>query len=1047
MKKILLTVFLIYIALISQQANGQNASWSAIAPTYFPTNVSGQIHGISRVSQMKFHPSNSQKMYAVSARGGLFTTSDGGANWTVAPGTDFMPYARLASVCVDYTNDQVIYLGTGDHNYYYTGSGVWKSTNGGTTFVQQTMGNFLVVEMIMDPVDHNVIVAATSSGIYKTLNGGTTWTLKTAARTFDDLKQKTPSSRTLYATTTDSAFFRSADFGDTWMQINSGIVLPAGFTSGNGCRVAVTPADTNVVYLGMVVNGGTIYKSTNGGTSFSAIKTAASPYLTYYSNVSTSSSQGDYNFAIGADRANANILYLVAHNVWKSTDGGVNWTQMTNWWLQVHTDMHQVITSPYDNSKLYNMNDGGVWLSTDGGTNWTPKSDGLYGYEIYHGNCSPKRKDMISIGTQDNGELYYANTGTGWFCNRGGDWGSQCDFDYRTNSSMVYYYGNNKRRLVNGSDATYNLPAAVTLLQGLAFHRSNPDLAFVGDTSVYRTTNLSAASPTWTSIVNLNKKIMAMHSSFADANVLYVITSDGFIYVSANALSATPTFTSYALPSASSSTATITTIASASNIVYITINNKVYRSSSSGSSWTNITYNLPSVNHVKILADEYFPVNELVFVASNNTVYYKTGSMVTWNLYNANLPSRPTVTDLSIFNDGTSNSALRVAIYGRGMWETSITNLRSLTALFTADNTAPCAGTPVHFTDNSTGSVTSWSWSFPGGTPSTSNVQNPVVTYASTGSYHVTLTVGDGTGTNTITKTSYINVSAQSLPVTEGFESGFPPANWTNYDAGANGVAWSLKTGTGGYGLSSNCVYFNNWSYNVSGLQDEFYTRTYDLNGYATAQLSFDLAYWKYSNLSESDTLEVLISTDCGNTYSRIYYKGSYELSTVPGLSSSAFTPTSTQWRTDTVSLNAYIGNVAIIKFRNRGYYGNNIYIDNLNITGVTQVTLNLKMFIEGFYAGSRMMRPVLFDNSLSGDPAASDSVTVELHSTTSPYALVATKRVLLHSNGNATVLFPYSIMNHSYFVAILHRNSLETWSKNPVLFNSSAVSLDLTTQ
>ncbi|MBK7852881.1 MAG: hypothetical protein IPJ66_17565 [Bacteroidetes bacterium] len=85
--------FCLYTAGVNAQSN-----WSAVLPTKFPTNASGQIHGISRVSQMKFHPSNPNKMYAVSARGGLFITSDGGTNWTVTPGTDFMPYARLASV-------------------------------------------------------------------------------------------------------------------------------------------------------------------------------------------------------------------------------------------------------------------------------------------------------------------------------------------------------------------------------------------------------------------------------------------------------------------------------------------------------------------------------------------------------------------------------------------------------------------------------------------------------------------------------------------------------------------------------------------------------------------------------------------------------------------------------------------------------------------------------------------------------------------------------------------------------------------------------------
>src|SRR5436189_5282027 len=117
MKKIYLLTCL-YILTNVFSLSAQLANWSALLPALFPTNVSGQIHGISRVSQLKFHPTNSSKMYAVSARGGLFISTNGGSNWSIAPGCDPMPSTRFASVCIDFTNDQVIYLGAGDHNYY-----------------------------------------------------------------------------------------------------------------------------------------------------------------------------------------------------------------------------------------------------------------------------------------------------------------------------------------------------------------------------------------------------------------------------------------------------------------------------------------------------------------------------------------------------------------------------------------------------------------------------------------------------------------------------------------------------------------------------------------------------------------------------------------------------------------------------------------------------------------------------------------------------------------------------------------------------------------
>jgi PKD repeat protein len=83
-----------------------------------------------------------------------------------------------------------------------------------------------------------------------------------------------------------------------------------------------------------------------------------------------------------------------------------------------------------------------------------------------------------------------------------------------------------------------------------------------------------------------------------------------------------------------------------------------------------------------------------------------------------------------------------------------------LNAAFTANNTNVCTGSSVSFTDQSSGSPTSWSWSFPGGSPSTYSGQNPpAIVYNTPGSYNVSLTVSNGVTNHTETKTNYINVS------------------------------------------------------------------------------------------------------------------------------------------------------------------------------------------------------------------------------------------------------------------------------------------------
>ncbi len=108
-------------------------------------------------------------------------------------------------------------------------------------------------------------------------------------------------------------------------------------------------------------------------------------------------------------------------------------------------------------------------------------------------------------------------------------------------------------------------------------------------------------------------------------------------------------------------------------------------------------------------------------------------------------------------------------------------------------------------------------------------------------------------------------------------------------------------------------------------------------------------------------------------------------------------------------------------------------------------ITLNLKVFIEGFYTGSRQMQAALYINSLSMDTTACDSITIELHAPSSPYDLVTSSTVLMHTDGSVTVQFDPAITNHEYYIVLRQRNAIETWSKNPILFDSAIVNFDFT--
>lgn len=131
--------------------------------------------------------------------------------------------------------------------------------------------------------------------------------------------------------------------------------------------------------------------------------------------------------------------------------------------------------------------------------------------------------------------------------------------------------------------------------------------------------------------------------------------------------------------------------------------------------------------------------------------------------------------------------------------ELGVNGSTGIIAAFSAANTLVKPGSIVQFTDNSAGNPTSWSWSFPGGTPSTSNEQNPVATYSTAGTYPVTLVVSNATGSDTQQKNSYMTIS-NYLPQSgwkvlyvDSEESKSEKTPATNIFDGSNGTIWHTQ--------------------------------------------------------------------------------------------------------------------------------------------------------------------------------------------------------------------------------------------------------------
>lgn len=929
---LLLLLLTIAVKGIAQPVVG---SWLNTGPVPFPINVSGQVNGMGRVSQIKFHPSNPAKIYAVSSSGGLFITNDTGKTWAPTAGTEVLPTTACSAVCIDYTNDNILYLSTGDQNYYSDWYGIYKSTDGGLTWNPSNtgIGTRMCVEIIMDPANHNNLIAATDDGIWKTTNAGALWTETLDSGALKSMKQRPGSNQVLYAAT-GTNFFKSTDMGNTWALITSGVSVPSG---NEGIRIAVTPADTNIVYLGTTGGYGQILKSTDGGNSFAGIYSSSTQCIVCYDSTVTSGSQGYYNFNLTVNPTNASELLLGSHCVWRSTDGGLTWSWRTQWWNQIHTDMHDLEFDPYYPSMRFNANDGGVWLSFDTlATYWTPRCDGLSATEMYHAAQSPVNRQLVSAGTQDNGELFYDGQ---WKCNRGGDWGARCGIDY-SNKCTVYYDNGNRRDLAPlGGDYSYNAPFTTTPEFHIEFPTLLQNTAFIATDSIWITRNIHTPTPAWNFLYFTGVPIKAIAACKADSNVFYAVTNNNHVIRWDNVLSASPSYTTLSTPAATNVMASITTDKYNPNIVFLSCGNTIYRSLNKGVSWTNITSTLPAYNILKIIADDYSPAQRL-FVSAGSYVYYKDSTTTTWTLTNG-LPTVAQITDMMVYNDSTSASILRLSTYGRGAWECDIQAHMPPSGSLTSTKQYLCPGDTIRYYKSTYGNISSFSWSFPGGTPATSTLDSPLVAYPATGTYSAYLDLTGLYGSDTVTRVSYINVSnGTASPVTEGFEGAtFPPAQWTQMSQ--SGAYWQQTTAAGGYGLSAQSILFDNYNVDAGGKHDRIITPKLDLTSATAAQVKFDVAYSYYPGYR--DTLIVEVSTDCGRTFTPIYLKDTTWLATAPD-TTNLFIPSSAQWRTDSISLSAFLGNSIEIAFDNVGHYGQELYIDNVNIsiytpTSVAQVS------------------------------------------------------------------------------------------------------------
>lgn len=416
-------------------------SWQLLGPKPTTTGYSYPTTA-GRVTALAVDPTNSSTVYAGGAEGGVWKSTNGGTTWT--PMSDTQASLATGSIAIAPSSHETIYVGTGEEDFSsdsYMGAGVLKSTNAGSSWTLMA-GSFgtnstSIGSLAVHPTNDNTVLAGTNQGVYLTTNGGSTWT-KVISGTATGVVFNPSNGNTAYAAVEGQGVYVSTNAGSSWSKDNGSgsSALPS---SGVGrIALAIAPSSPSTLWAGIANSSGGgllgLYKTTNGGSGWtknSAIVDYCTPQC-WYDNV------------VAVDPDNASVVYVggSADNgtLFQSLNGGTSWKEVSFGanLIELHCDHHALAFSA-NGGTLFVGNDGGVWSTSTPASatlNWTNLNSSLAVTEFYPGiSIGPNDPNLAYGGTQDNGVQQYVGT-VAWNYSWCGD-GGYTAIDY-TNSSTVY---------------------------------------------------------------------------------------------------------------------------------------------------------------------------------------------------------------------------------------------------------------------------------------------------------------------------------------------------------------------------------------------------------------------------------------------------------------------------------------------------------------------------------------------------------------------------------------------------------------------------------
>jgi uncharacterized protein (TIGR03437 family) len=677
-----------------------STTWTSIGPR--PTDVGSTYVTAGRVNAVAIDPRDSNVVYVGAAEGGVWKTTNGGADWK--PLTDDQASLAMGALAIDPANPDTIYAGTGEENFSqdsYYGAGFLKSTDGGATW-SNLVGPFLrdkIAAISIHPTNSQILLCTSLNGVWRSTDGAANWTRVLSGIGTSVVFDPT-NGNIAYTALGDingssaNGAYKSTDGGQTWQAISgSGAnALPR----SNVGRVAIAIAASTPTTLYAAIHNASsdallgIYKTTDSGATWNStgapnLCPGAAAQCWYDMTIHVSPKDADVVFAAGS-------LVIV-----RSLDGGGTWSSLNLTGpnrVEMHVDFHNMAFTG-DASKLYVVNDGGVYSTSDitrAQVNWAQLNDTLAITQFYPGlSIHPTDPNITLAGAQDNGTQRYSGNAS-WSdvtCGDGGytaidpaapsiSYGACQLVDVRRTANNASSFSRNIYGL-NGNDRlAFIAPLTIDPVEPLTLYFGtyrlwqsrdgagkwsaiSPDLTSGGSSANIRAIAVAPSNDNWVYVGSSN---VGRISTSASNTRIYVTNNarDGIGATWNNRSNGLPprAITQIAVDPIDSATAYATFSGFPASSA---VQGHVYKTTDGGNSWSDASGNLPNipVNDIVIDPDRI----DTLYIATDAGVMVSTDAGASWSSLGSGLP-RVVVHGLALHRPSRT---LRAATHGRSAWD------------------------------------------------------------------------------------------------------------------------------------------------------------------------------------------------------------------------------------------------------------------------------------------------------------------------------------------------------------------------------------------